>query len=267
MMESAGLEHGSGSGGNVFATEVSQSLPILLEQVEKLVANAEKVRSEPYAGFRDKLSRQLLCLRPSVRGISAVSCCRDTPQLGFSDISGRKLETILEKQLKPPERETPEKQLQSWLIHGALQSSGKLKALGEALGNGEYWFVSDEIALRTASNQKLVADMLTVRVHQRKACLVNIELKSGRQMETFRQVVSFRAVLEHPSLQPVWKRFAEVMIGAEFQWDPSPLTNGLVIWPARKDGSKKAFADEKRKVYERVEVLGYREEPYSLQRE
>ena len=191
----------------------------------------------------------------------------DTPQLGFSNILSHKLEAILEKQLKPPERETPEKQLQSWLIHRALESGGRLTALGEALGNGEYWFVLDEIALRTASNQKLVADMLTVRVHQDKASLVNVELKSSRQMETFQQVVSFRAVLEHPNLQPVWKRFAEVMIGAEFQWDPSPLTNGLVIWPARKHSAKKALADEKRKVYERVDVVGYRETPYRLELE
>jgi hypothetical protein len=111
--------------------------------------------------------------------------------------------------------------------------------------------------------------MLTVRVDdQGNARLVNVELKSSRQMETFRQVLSFRAVLEHPSLQPAWKRFAQVMTGEEFQWHQSPRTHGLVIWPARRDSAKRALADKKRKEYERVDVIGYQQTPdYRLNRE
>jgi len=59
---------------------------------------------------------KLIWLRPSVGGISAISCCENTPQRGSTNISIRSLEKILEKQLLPPGRNTPEKHLQSWLI-------------------------------------------------------------------------------------------------------------------------------------------------------
>ena len=251
---------------NDLKTEISQNLQVLSKQLEKLVNNAEKVRSEPFQEFRDKLSRKLLCLRPSVGGISAVSCCENTPQLGFSNTSIRKLERILEERLSPPKPQTPEKRLQSWLIQHALESGGRLKPIDDVLG-GQHWFVSDEIALRIASNKKVVADMLTVRVDaQGLACLVNAELKSERQMETFRQVICFRAALEHPSLQEGWKRFAEVMTGKKFRWHPSQETRGVVIWPALGKSPMKALANEKRKDYARVDVIGYQQtRAYSLE--
>jgi len=242
-----------------FKSEVSQSLPALLEQLEKLVKNAEDIRSEPFQVFKDRLSSKLLWLRPSVNRISAISCCGKTPQLGFSGIKLGKLQEILETQLSPPRRKTPEKQLQSWLIRQALASGGRLKALDDVLG-GEWWFVSDEIALTTASKIKLVADLLLVRVDAGElASLVNFELKSKRAMETFEQVISFRAALEHPRLQEGWKRFAEIMTRKSFQWHPSRETHGVVIWPAVGKGKNpsKSLAHAKRTKYERVDVIGY----------
>lgn len=266
MLQVFRTEKGSKLDMNDLKTEISQSLQELSEQLEKLVKNAEEIRSEQFQEFRDKLSRKLLCLRPSVGGISAVSCCENTPQLGFSNISIHKLERILDEQLAPPKRRTPEKRLQSWLIQHALESAGRLKPIDDVLG-GQNWFVSDEIALRTASNKKVVADMLTVRVDaQGLACLVNAELKSERQMETFRQVLRFRTALEHPGLQEGWKRFAEVMTGEQFRWNPSQETRGVVIWPALGKSPRKALADEKRKAYPRVDVIGYHQMPaYSLE--
>jgi hypothetical protein len=148
----------------------------LSEQLQKLVNNAERIQSEQFQVFKDELSRKLLWLRPSVNGISAISCCEDTPQLGFSNISICDLKEIMEKRLSPPKRETPEKRLQSWLIQHALKSNGRLELLDKILG-GECWFVSDEIALKTASD-KVVADMLLVCVNSGLASLVNVELSS-----------------------------------------------------------------------------------------
>src|SRR6202042_473509 len=70
-----------------FESEILQNLPVLLEQLEKLVKSAKMIRSESFQAFEDELSRKLLWLRPSVNGISAISCCENTPQLGFSNIS------------------------------------------------------------------------------------------------------------------------------------------------------------------------------------
>jgi hypothetical protein len=238
-------------------TENSQNLQVLSEQLQKLIGNAEDIRSR-FHGFSDELSRKLFWLRPSVGGISAISCSEKTPQLGFTRISISNLGKIMERQLDPPGRKTPEKHLQSWLIQSALKSGGRLKLLDDLLG-GQYWFVSDEIALQTASKKKVVADLLIVRVDEGLASLVNVELKSNRAMETFRQVVGFRAALEHPDLQESWKTFAEVMTGEKFRWRPALDTRGVVIWPAVGKKPMNALANRKRKDYARIDVIGYQE--------
>jgi len=230
----------------------------LPEQLQRLVKNAEMIQSKPFQVFKDELSGKLLWLRPSVNGISLISCCAETPQRGSTNISIRNLGKKMENQLLRPARKTPEKQLQSWLIQCAMKSGGRLELLDGILG-GQFWFVSDEIALRTTS-EKLVADLLLVRIDSEGlASLVNAELKSERSMETFRQVIYFRKAIEDPGLQEGWKAFAEVMTGQKFQWHPSRETSGVVIWPAVGKNSKNALANEKRKSFARVEVVGYRE--------
>jgi hypothetical protein len=249
-------------------TQVDHTLadPPLPEQLQKLVKNAEMIQSEKFQAFKDELSLKLLWLRPSVNGISAISCCKDTPQRGFPKISVHNLRKKMKTSLDPPKRRTPEKRLQSWLIQRALKSGGRLELLDDILG-GNFWFVSDEIALTTAS-EKVVADLLLVRVANGLASLVNVELKSKRSMETFRQVICFRKALEAPGLQEGWKAFAEVMTGRKFLWHPSQETRGVVIWPAVGIDSKNAPANEKRKSFARVEVVGYREnDNYSLELE
>lgn len=240
----------------------------LSKQLQKLIQNAEKIQSEPFQAFKDELVSKLLWLRPSVGGISAISCCDETPQLGFPKVSIRSLEEILNGELLPPGRKTPEKQLQSWLIQSALKAGGRLKLLDNVL-DGQHWFVSDEIALTTASKKKVVADLLLVRVDSGGlASLVNAELKSKRSMETFGQVIRFRDALENPGLRELWKKFAEVMTGQKFQWHTSQETRGVVIWPAVGRNPSNALANEKRKDYPCVEVVGYREiADYTLESE
>ncbi len=243
-------------------TQVDRTLTAipLTEQLQELVKNAEKIRSGPFQAFKDELSRNLMWLRPSVNGISAISCCEKTPQLGFPKISIRNLREKMEKQLSPPGRNTPEKQLQSWLIQRALKSGGRLELLDDILG-GHIWFVADEIALNTVSG-KVVADLLLVRVGSKGlASFVNVELKSERSMKTFRQVISFRAALENPLLQQGWKSFAEVMTEKSFLWNPSRETHGVVIWPALDKDTMRAWANPQCEDYERMTVIGYRYDP------
>jgi hypothetical protein len=243
---------------------ISQNPQELSKQLKKLIKNAEAVQSPPFQKFKDGLSRKLMRLRPSVNGISAISCCAETPQRGFTKISIRNLGNVLEKQLAPPGRKTPEKQLQSWLIQSALKSGGRLKLLDEVLG-GQHWFVSDEIALTSASNRKLVADLLLVRLDsQGLASLVNAELKSNRAMETFRQVICFREALERPDLQEGWRTFAEVMTGVKFRWRSSQDTRGVVVWPAVGKNPMNALANKKRRDYPRVDVIGYSAVPREI---
>jgi hypothetical protein len=243
--------------------ENSQNLQVLSKQLQALVRNAEVIRSQ-FQGFKDELSRKLLWLRPSVGGISAISCCEKTPQRGFTKISISNLGKFMEMQLSTPGRKTPEKQMQSWLIQSALKSGGRLKLLDDLLG-GQCWLVSDEIAIQTASKKKVVADLLIVRVDaEGLACLVNAELKSNRVMETFRQVICFRTALEHPDLQESWKTFAEVMTEEKFRWHPSQDTRGVVIWPAVGKNQINALANKKRKNYARVDVIGYQAVPGEL---
>ena len=67
----------------------------------------------------------------------------------------------------------------------------------------EYWFVSDEIAIKVNPSKKVVADLLLVKVDANAvAQLVNVELKYQRAMETFKQVKLFREVLAHFPPQP-----------------------------------------------------------------
>jgi hypothetical protein len=237
-------------------SEGSQNSYKMSEQLKGLIQNAEAIQSPKFQKFKDELSSKLLWLRPSVNGISAISYCAETPQRGFSKISISNLGRKMEQQLSPPGRPTPEKQLQSWLIQSALKAGGNLKLLDDLLG-GTHWFVSDEIAIRTASD-KVVADLLLVRVVEGLASLVNVELKSNRAMETFRQVICFRAVLEHPELQASWRTFAEVMTDKKFRWHSSKDTRGIVVWRKLKDKNRmNVLANTKREKYPRVEVIGY----------
>jgi len=96
-----------------------------------------------------------------------------------------------------------------------------------------------------------------------KACKPRkaLSLSLTAQCKPFKQVVCFRAALENPGLQKDWKEFAEVMTGKRFQWHPSHETCGVVIWPAVGGNQKNALANEKRKDYARVDVIGYRAVP------
>jgi len=249
---------------DTFDSDISQSLQILKDQLSELVNYALESRTERYQRLNDQLSRKELWLRPAVGGISAISCHGKTPQLGVRLSTRDPERQIKEKRLSRPARPTPEKELQSWLIRNARKSGGRLTLLGDFLG-GQYWFVSDEIAVKTKS-RKIVADLLLVKIDaEGQACLVNAELKSGRVMETFKQVIRFRAVLEHPDLQSIWRRFAEIMTGETFKWQQSLETRGIVVWPALSSSSVSALANRKRQEYERVDLIGYREiHEYSL---
>ena len=226
-------------------------------ELDKLIKQATLIKQLENK-YKDKLENDLR-LRPSVGSFSLVSCADKTSQGGWSKIvSEGGLNRAFEKTIPKPGRNVPEKKLQSWLIREARKEAGKIKSISDILGD-QFWFVSDEIAISDpATKKKFVADMLLVRVDSKNlAQLVNVELKYQRSMDTFKQVIKFREVLENSKLRPAWQQFAEIMTGRTFQWPPSQeKTNGLVIWPMA-DSPSRALANKKRAEYERIRVLGF----------
>lgn len=233
--------------------------------LDKLIRQATLVR-ELEEKYRGGLAEHLR-LRPSVGGFSLVSCADDTSQSGHPNLRSEvDLTRCLNKAIRPPEREVPEKKLQSWLIRQARRGGGQIEEIA-ALLEGRFWFVSDEIAISDpATKKKFVADMLLVQVDgDNLAQLVNVELKYNRSMETFAQVETFREVLEKSELHGAWQRFSEIMTGQTFQWRPVQETSGMVIWPRANDPLA-ARANTKRGNYMRISLLGFQrmEEGYTL---
>ncbi|MDR3413471.1 MAG: hypothetical protein P4L87_21370 [Formivibrio sp.] len=208
--------------------------------------------------YKDKFANDLR-LRPSVGSFSLVSCADKTSQSGWSKLGSENgLNRAFGKAIQRQRRNVPEKKLQSWLIREARKGARKIQSISELLGD-QFWFVSDEIAISDpVTKKKFVADMLLVRVDNKNlAQLVNVELKYQRSMDTFRQVIKFREVLENPRLRRAWQHFAEIMTGRTFQWHlPQKNTYGLVIWPTA-DNPSRALANKKRADYERIGVLGF----------
>jgi hypothetical protein len=219
-------------------------------QLEQLLQNANSLRSDEILEivdkYRDLFDRYRFRLRPSVGSISLVSYSRYTPQLGFSDIKGarvlqEKLEALREKRvvLNAPGRDTPEKDLQSWLISEAMQNKGRVASIERALNDHHsYWFVSDEIALKDPeTGKRLVADLLFVREDGRGELeFVNVELKSQRSTETHDQAKDFSSFVKEPGWVALWRNFAVTMLDRkECLWKEAGGCRGLVVWPYGSD--------------------------------
>lgn len=232
------------------SNQVQVPMNTLSNQLKQLIEKAIQIRSAEFTEivklYKDVFKRYSLRLRPSVNSISLVSCANWTPQIGFSKMtSGSTLEKTLEglksgdDKLELPDRPTPEKALQSWLISQAMGSEGRMSAIDSALDDDHsYWFVSDEIALTApdkdgASGNRVVADLLVVREDKKNGeCeIVNVELKSQRTTETHEQIQTFWDFMGPSEIQ-LWRKFAETMLeGKQLRWKQNNGRKGIVIWP------------------------------------
>ncbi|WP_164938049.1 hypothetical protein [Bradyrhizobium guangxiense] len=233
-------------------------MSVLNAQLEKLLANAERIKTDEFTmvidDYRDLFVSHSLRLRPSVNSISLVSCSILAPQLGFSSItSGSALRSKLAAlkegtlSLKAPARPTPEKSVQSWLISQAMQNAGRIKSVEDALGDGHsYWYVSDEIALNgldetnhEKKRERIVADMLLMRKSSKGDCeIVNVELKSNRSTETHSQILKFWQFMG-PDQFNLWREFAETMLDTgPDRWKDVNGSRGIVIWPGALSQSR-----------------------------
>ncbi len=227
-------------------------------QLEQLLSNAKRIKSPEFADVinehKDLFERYRFRLRPSVGSISLISCSYWTPQLGFSNMTSgsilrKKLEALRQREIKlqPPDRPTPEKAVQSWLISQAMQNDGRIDSIGNVLADGHsYWFVADEIALNASSAsdpddnpEKIVADLLLVRVNgQGESEIVNVELKSQRSAETHGQILKFWKFME-PNQLELWQALADIVLGGDKpRWKERGENRGIVIWPGMKKETK-----------------------------
>jgi hypothetical protein len=227
-------------------------MSLLNSQLEQLIENARRIKTPEFVktieDYSDLFKHHSFRLRPSVNSISLVSCSSVTPQLGFSGITNEKalrskLNDLQQGKitLLPPDRKTPEKALQSWLISQALADGQKLASIDAVLNDGHsYRFVTDEISLRvsdasqTATNgNRVVADLLLIRTNdQGESEIVNAELKSQRSTETFKQIDDFWKFMGEDQRKR-WREFIGTMLGdSELRWKDVNAPCGIVIWPA-----------------------------------
>jgi hypothetical protein len=226
-------------------------------QLEKLLDNAKRIKTDEFTevvkSYKDLFAKHSFRLRPSVGSISLVSCSNWTPQLGFSNMTnGPALKSKLAAlkdgtaKLKAPDRPTPEKSVQSWLISEAMHNNGRLASIELALKDHHtYWLVADEIALNAINEndsaekgERVVADLLLVRTNGLgESELVNVELKSERTTKTHGQIKAFWSFIG-PNQYALWREFAEVMLEKKLHWRELGKTNGLVIWPCPLKNSK-----------------------------
>ncbi|OSJ13744.1 hypothetical protein BST63_18895 [Bradyrhizobium canariense] len=262
-------------------------MSVLTAQLEKLVANAKRVKSDEFQSvideYRNLFDRYVFRLRPSVGSISLVSCANWTPQLGFSNMtSGTILQRTLASlkdgsvNLKAPDRPTPEKSVQSWLIAQSIANAGRVEAIEKAVSDGHsYWFVSDEIALTTSDDRegskpvRVVADLLMIRSDENgDSELVNVELKSQRTTETHGQTQKFWQFMG-PSQVALWREFVDVMLeGPDRTWKANSKSRGIVIWPNAVRPSKSTSELIARyKSEESIDTICYSGPNYSLRPE
>jgi hypothetical protein len=84
----------------------------IVTNLDKLISHATLVKAFE-ENYKDDLA-EYLRLRPSVGGFSLVSCADDTSQAGHPNLRSEvDLKRWLKAAIRPPQREVPEKKLQS----------------------------------------------------------------------------------------------------------------------------------------------------------
>lgn len=188
------------------------------------------------ARIRDELSGvgagSPVYFRPSSNGVSIISLDPQRPQLGKGGLRdlqriAQDFPAVFEQYCSGgPDRQTPEKCLQSWLIAGALAQGRRLLPLEQA--GEELLFVTDELPL-AAVPKNMVCDLLALRRSPAGCSLMVIELKSRREMKCLIEQVTSYAALADEHL-PAFARLAETVLGIKLTGLDKTLK--AIVWPA-----------------------------------
>lgn len=185
----------------------------------------------------DELLRKRAHFRGNMNSLSLISLAPETAERGVTGIKSKDvaIEKLKTFKADKPERNTPEKKLQSWIIFAAMRNGGILP-FGDGLR-----FLTSELAFKE-KGRKIVNDILALN---RENDLVIIELKSSRLTKVFDQTIEFQKLIEHKK-----ELFAEIVqtVG-ECIW--SGKVQKVIVW---KDGRKYADKDHK---YADIDQYGY----------
>ena len=197
------------------------------------------------AQIREKLQTRLqsdghrVHFRPSTGGVSMIGLLHESPQLGKSGLSAdaivKDFESLFEKHCndRHKERDTGEKELQSFLIREAYTNKRKMASIN-AVSQGtrspvELIFVTDEIALPTQTS-KTVCDILAVRRDSKLGLVpVLLELKNTRSLARLKEQVECYANLldAHADL---FEQLYSVLLGERIRFEGK--TEKWIVWPA-----------------------------------
>ena len=138
------------------------------------------------------------------------------------------------KSLRTPQRSTPEKELQAWIIKYALNNNHQLPF------DPDIKFITSELAIQSKSVKKIVTDILGYNEETQQ--LYIIELKSDRLLKRLIQQVSdFEAVILEKS-----QFFSQLLSihGFISPVDFSKNIKKVIVWPDKKKSPKEEFKRE-----------------------
>jgi len=169
------------------------------------------------------LVRAKLHFRGSINSMSLVSLSKETPEIGLSNIRSKasaesKLRELLAGTLSLTRgRNTPEKEVQAWLIHTAMANDYKLAF------DPDLRFITSELAL-VHNGVRVVNDILALDADGN---LVVVELKSSRSRKVIEgQVRKFMGCIEQR--RDLFAALVTLVTGRAW----SGGTKGVVIWNA-----------------------------------
>jgi hypothetical protein len=153
-------------------------------RLSRITANARRIRVELTPLLQRRPGQ--VCFRPGEDSIAMVGLLPHSPQMGLSHITDldklkAEFDRLFEKHCVNvrPDRPTPEKALQSWLISRAMTHAARMLPFDGL----DLMFVVDEIPVYLEGGKKVVCDLLAVRKLTDGFAPVQIELKSNRSMK------------------------------------------------------------------------------------
>ena len=177
--------------------------------------------------------------RASLNSLSLISVSEEKPELGTkcsftkyysADNPQALIKTDVQKinSKSIPQRPTPEKHLQAWIINHALKNNNELPF------DKNIKFISSEIAVKNNDGKKIVTDILGYNETDNQLCV--IELKYDRQEKRLiEQVNNFEKVIKEKT-----EFFLQLLSIHGFKSNKQvPLSIlKLVVWPHEKTSPK-----------------------------
>ncbi len=256
---------------NIPKARMEEELSALLAELNDTYLR--HTRLEQVIGWAERIDRDLhdlvhrrdvpVFFRPGSKGISMVGLTPEGPQRGKSGIKNlNKLRENFEDKFQThciridQGRETPEKQLQSFLLHSAICGSFERwiaplnEASAETVTPMKLRFATDEIPLPYKGG-KIVCDILAVRQTPTGYVPVVIELKSDRVMKRLIEQVTGYASLVDRHVE-LFRRLFSVLLRENIKL--SGPCEKWIIWP---QAGKERDPREAELAAQGIRVVGY----------